>query len=125
MKVFRDVWATILTAVGLTLALSVTQGWTWPLLGDARAGIIALGVVGLAVCGSSGWAAIGFSAKDPLMITAIFAGVVLLVAGVIGLFANTMPYLVVMMVATAAIWLVATTRHLVEGGFDARPVPTA
>ena len=59
------------------------------------------------------------------MITAIFAGVVLLVAGVIGLFANTMPYLVVMMVATAAIWLVATTRHLVEGGFDARPVPTA
>ena len=46
MKVFRDVWATILTAVGLTLALSVTQGWTWPLLGDARAGIIAMGVSG-------------------------------------------------------------------------------
>lgn len=35
-----------MTGVGLILALSVTQGWNWPLLGDARAGIIAFGVVG-------------------------------------------------------------------------------
>lgn len=30
MKVYRDLWATLVTAAGLTLALSVTQGWNWP-----------------------------------------------------------------------------------------------
>jgi hypothetical protein len=125
MRLFKDLWATLVTAIGLTLALSVTQGWNWPFLADARAGIIALGVVGFAVCGTSGWAAAGFSIKNPLMIVAIATGVVLLAAGVIGLFVNTMPYLVVMMGATGLLWLVATIRHLVESGSPARPVATA
>jgi len=125
MRLFKDVWATVTTAIGLTLALSVTQGWNWPLLAEPRAGIIALGIVGLVACGGSGWAAAGFSAKDPFIITAIVAGMVVLVAGVIGLFANTMPYLVVMMGATALLLLVATIRHVVHGGTQSRPVPAA
>lgn len=124
MKLFKDVWATFVTAAGLTLALSVTQSWGWPFLSGARAGIIALGVSGLFVCGSSSWAAPGFSAKDPFMIVAIVTGIVLLGAGVIGLFANTMPYLIVMMAATVVIWLVATVRHLVAGGSGMRPILT-
>jgi hypothetical protein len=125
MKVFKDVWATLVTAAGLTLALSVTQGWNWPFLGDARAGIIALGVTGLFVCGTSSWAAPGFWAKDPFLIVAIGTGIVLLGAGMIGLFANTLPYLIVMIAATVAIWLMATLRHLLAGGAGSRPVPTA
>jgi hypothetical protein len=125
MRLFKDVWATVLTAVGLILALSVVQGWNWPFLADARAGIIALGIVGIAVCTSSGWAAAGFSAKDPFIITAIVAGIVLLAAGVIGLFANTMPYLVVMMAATALLWLIARVRHVVQSGTASRTVPAA
>jgi len=125
MKFFKEVMPTLFTAAGLTLALSVVLGWSWPLLGDARAGIIALGIVGFGACITSGSAASSFGVKDPFVIAAIFAGVVLLVAGVIGLFANTMPYLVVMMLATAAIWLIATTRHLVEGDSNPRPVPAA
>lgn len=114
MKLVKELVPTLFTAAGLTLALSVVLGWSWPLLGDARAGIIALGVVGFGACITSGSAASSFGIKDPFVIATIVAGVVLLIAGVIGLFANTMPYLVVMMAATAAIWLVATTRHLVE-----------
>jgi hypothetical protein len=125
MRLFKDVWATFVTAIGLTLALSVTQGWNWPFLADARAGIIALGVVGYAVCGTSGWVASGISMKDPFMIVAIATGVVLLAAGVIGLFVNTMPYLIVMMAATVVLWLVATTRHLVRSGTATRPVAPA
>jgi hypothetical protein len=125
MRLFKDVWATVITAIGLTLALSVTQGWNWPLLAEPRAGIIALGIVGLVVCGSSGWAAAGFSAKDPFIIAAIVAGIVVLVAGVIGLFANTMPYLVVVMGATALLWFIATVRHVVHSGAQSRPVPAA
>jgi hypothetical protein len=123
MRLFKDVWATLITAIGLTLALSVTQGWNWPFLSNARAGIIALGVVGLAVCGTSGWAASGFSMRNPFMLVAIVAGIVLLIAGVIGLVANTLPYLVVMMVATVVLWLVATVRHVVEGGTSSNPIP--
>jgi hypothetical protein len=93
----------------------VTQSWGWPLLSDARAGIIVLGAVGLAVCGTSSWATQKISWTNPFMLLAAMAGIVLLGAGVIGLFANRMEYLVVMMVATAVIWLVATVRHVVEG----------
>jgi hypothetical protein len=125
MRLFKDVWATLVTAIGLTLALSVVQGWNWPFLSNARSGIIALGVVGLAVCGTSGWAASSFSMKDPFMIVAIVTGIVLLVAGVIGLLVNTLPYLVVVMVATVLLWIIATTRHLIESGTNATPAPTA
>jgi hypothetical protein len=124
MTLFKDVRATLITAIGLTLALSVVQGWNWPFLSSVRSGIIALGVVGLAVCGTSGWAASGFSMKDPFMIVAIVTGIVLLGAGAIGLFVNTLPYLIVMMGATAVLWLIATTRHLIESGANAAPAPT-
>src|SRR5580765_7144646 len=113
MKIWKEVGATLITAVALTLALSVTQGWSWPLLADARAGIIALAVVGLGACIVGGSAGPALSLKDPFVIVAIVVGIVLFGAAVIGLFANTLPYLVVMMVATFGLWLVATTRHLV------------
>jgi hypothetical protein len=125
MRVWKEARATLLTAAALTLALSVTQGWNWPLLGDARAGIIALGLVGWAACISSAPTAMGFSIKDPFVIAAMAMGLVFLVAGVIGLFVNTLPYLVVMMGATGALWLIAPTRHLVEGSATTQRVTTA
>jgi hypothetical protein len=125
MKIWRETGATLFTIVGLTLALSVTQGWNWPLLADARAGIIALAVVGYGACVMSNWGATRFSVRDPFVIAAISAGCVLLAVGIIGLFVNTVPYLVVMMGATVVLWLLATMRHLVESGTDTHPVPTA
>jgi hypothetical protein len=125
VNAWRELRAFVLTAVGLTLAFSVTQGWGWPLLSDARAGIIVLGVAGIAVCGTSSWAAQKFSWTNPFLLVATAAGIVLLGAGVIGLFANRMEYLVVMMVATLVIWLVATVRHIVEATPGQRPAPTA
>jgi len=125
MSVWRELRAFVLTAVGLTLAFSVTQGWGWPLLSDARAGIIVLGVAGIAVCGTSSWAAEKFSWTNPFLLLATVAGIVLLGAGVIGLFTNRMEYLVVVMVAIVVIWLVATVRHLVEATPRQRPAPTS
>jgi len=125
MKLWKEVGATLITAVALTLALSVTQDWNWPLLSDARAGIIALGVVGLGACMLGGSAATTFSMKDPFVIAAMVIGLALLGAGVVGLFVNTLPYLIVMMVATFGLWLVATARHLLENGANPRFAPTA
>ena len=125
MRLFKGVWATVITAIGLTLAFSVTQGWNWPFLADARSGIIALGVVGLAACSASGSAAASFSIKDPLVILAIAIGIGLFAVGIVGLFVNTMPYLIVMMVATVGLWLVATTRRLVEANTKTHRVTAA
>lgn len=119
MNLSREIRATLFTAVGLTLAMSAIQGWGWPWLSDARAGIIALGIAGFAACTTSNGDATTFSIKDPFVIAAIAVGIVVLAAGVIGLFTNTMPYLVVMMGATAVLWLIATTRHITEGGAHA------
>jgi hypothetical protein len=125
MKIWREAGATLLTIVGLTLALSVTQGWNWPLLGDARAGIIALAVVGYGACMMSNAGATRFWVRDPFVVVAIAAGCVSLAVAIIGLFVNTVPYLVVMMGAIVVLWLVATMRHLVESGIGTRRVPTA
>jgi hypothetical protein len=125
MRLWKDAGATLFTIVGLMLALSVTQGWSWPVLGDARAGIIALGIAGMGACAMSGSDAMTFSIKDPLVIAAIGLGIVAMAAGVIGLFANTVPYLLVMMGATALLWLVATVRHVVQGGANSKLAPTS
>jgi hypothetical protein len=125
MNLSREIRATLLAAVGLTLALSVVQGWGWPWLGDARAGIIALGIAGFAACTTSNANATTFSIRDPFVIAAIAVGIVVLAAGVMGLFANTLTYLVVMMVATTALWVIATIRHLVESAAHATLAPSA
>jgi hypothetical protein len=36
MKLWKEAGATLLTAAGLTLALSVTQGWDWPAVPGCR-----------------------------------------------------------------------------------------
>lgn len=125
MNAWRELRAFVLMAIGLTLAFSVTQGWGWPLMSDARAGIIVLGITGMAACVASGSAIEKVSWTNPFMLLATVAGIVLLGAGVIGLFANRIEYLVVMMVAAVVIWLVATVRHFVEATPGQRPAPIA
>ena len=125
MNLSREIRATLFTAVGLAFGLSVVFGWAWPWLSDARAGIIGLGIAGFAACTTGNSDVKAFSVKDPFVIAALAVGIVVLAAGLIGLFANTLPYLVVMMVATVALWIIATTRHVVEGAAEATPAPTA
>src|ERR1700674_1475179 len=121
----EDAGATLLTGVGLTLALSVTQGWNWPLLGDVRAGIIALGVVGFGACLMGGWRATAVATTGPFAFVANVAGMVWVGSGAIGLFANAVPDLVAMMGATFVLWLLATVRHLVADSSGDRSAAAA
>lgn len=117
MNIWREVRAGLFTAVGLLLALSVIEGRNWPLLSGPRAGIVALGVFGIAACASSGMASEArIRWQSPLLLAGFALGVVVLGAAVIGLFANSAEWLLVMMVATASLWLVATARHIVSTG---------
>lgn len=114
MKLRKDAVATLLTGLGLTLALSVIQGWNWPTLGDARAGAIALGVLGFGACITSRLGATEVS-TTPIAFIANVTGIVLVGAGVIGILADSLLDLVVMMGATFFLWSLATLRHLVAG----------
>jgi hypothetical protein len=121
----RDAYATLVMAAGLLLALSVLQGWSWPLMNGVRMGIIALGVTGMISCSVSGWAEGNPSFKSPFMIIGATLGVVALGAGIIGLFAGSTFYLVVMIAAIVALWLVTVVHRLLGGPTARRPIPTA
>jgi hypothetical protein len=118
----KDVYATVFVAAGLLLALSVTQSWGWPLMSGVRMGILALGLTGIVACSVSGWATDKVCFTSPFTIIGIVVGVIALGAAVIGLFANTMPYLVVMMAAVALLWAVTVVHRAFAETTAARPI---
>jgi len=112
---WKDAWATILVVVGLAMALSVTQGWSWPLLGGVREGIVALAIAGVGAC------ILGSPRErsyftDPfglsMMIVVMVAAAIAIVGGLI---VGSVEYLVALMFVTAVLWAIATFRHAVEG----------
>ena len=112
---WKDALSTVLVLAGLLMALSVVQGWGWPLLGGVRSGIIALGVVGVGAC-ALGAPRESFYYRDPFgLMTTVIVMIALAVAIVGGLIFGTQQFLVVLMVVTAMLWVMATVRHAVEG----------
>ena len=71
----RDGYATLFVGAGLLLALSVIQGWGWPLMNGTRMGIIALGAAGMFACSVSGWAGPNVSYANPFMIIGILLAI--------------------------------------------------
>ena len=108
---WRDALGTLITAAGILAAVSTLQGWSWPLLADARAGVITLLVMALVVC-PLGFANSGPAFyKDPFVLTAMLVGSAILVLGVIALFgqpATDLPWMIGLTVMT---WLVTTIHH--------------
>jgi Ca2+/Na+ antiporter len=112
---WKDAWSTVLVVVGLAMALSVTQGWNWPLLGGVREGIIALAIAGLGAC-LLGSPRERFYRTDPFgLVTMLVFMVALAVAILGGLIVGSVEYLVMLMLVTAMLWVVGTFRHAVEG----------
>lgn len=110
---FRDALGTLITAGGVLAAVAALQGWGWPLLADARAGVITLLVMAVVVC-PLGFASPGPSFyKDPFVLAAMVIGTAILVLGVIALFGGAATYLPWMIALTALNWLVTTIHHAV------------
>lgn len=117
---WRDLLSTVLVAFGLALALSVTQGWNWPLLGGVREGIIALAVVGLGAH-LLGAPRQKFYFTDPFgLMTMLIVVVAFAVAIVGGLITASVQYLLVLMLVVTMMWAMATLRHAVEGRTTSR-----
>jgi hypothetical protein len=112
---WKDAWSTVLVVFGLSMALSVTQGWNWPLLGGVREGIVALGIAGVGAC-LLGSPRERFYFTDPFgLVTMLIVMVALAVAIVGGLIVGSVQYLLVLMFLTVMLWALATLRHAVEG----------
>lgn len=107
----RDALGTLVTAAGVLAAISTLQGWGWPLLADARAGVITILVMSLVVCplGLANPAPSFY--KDPFVVVAMVVGTAILVLGVIGLFTTPAAYLPWMIGLTVVNWLVTTIHH--------------
>jgi hypothetical protein len=118
---FRDALGTLITAAGVLAAIAALQGWGWPLLADARSGVITLLAMALVVC------PLGFSNpgpsfyRDPFVVAAMAVGTGILVLGVIALFAAPAAYLPWMIGLTVINWLVTTIHHAVGPIDQARP----
>ncbi len=110
---WRDGLGTLITAAGVLAAVSTLQGWGWPLLAGARAGVITLLIMAVVVCplGFANPAPLFY--RDPFILTAMVVGSGILVLGVIGLFATPATYLPWMIGLTVVNWLVTTIHHVV------------
>jgi len=123
MKVtYRDAITTVLAALVLAVTLAVTQGWAWPMLGSTRAGIVAVGILGVAMC-SIGTRSEDMATRDafvhhPGMIVGSALGAVALVLLIAGLIAGTEALLIVLAGDLVLLWAVATIRHAAT-----RPTP--
>jgi hypothetical protein len=112
---YRDAIATVLAMAVVAIMLAVTRGWDWPLLGSVKAGIVALGVVGIAGCTTATRTqdmATGQELKrHPGMILGSILGGAALVMFIGGLIAGTEAWLVALAMTLIALWFVATVRH--------------
>lgn len=112
---WRDLVSTFLVVVGLVLALSVMEGWNWPLLGGVREGIIALTVVGFGAH-LLGEPRDRFYWTDPFgLVTMLIVAAAMGIAIVGGLITGSVQFLLLLMLVTPMLWAIATFRHVVEG----------
>lgn len=118
---WRDGLGSVVTAAGVLAALAAMQGWGWPLLGDARAGVIALLLMSLVVCPLAMGTPAPTFYRDPFVLAAAAVGTAILVLGVIGLFTTPAAYLPWMIGLVAINWLVTTIHHVVGPVGQARP----
>lgn len=135
---WRDAVATVFVAAAGAVTLSVMSGWDWLLIGDVRAGVIAVFVLGFSasvIGGGPVWfmAAVkqGAISTQGRLFTLLAAalGFLAMVLLFVDLFVNSVTLLVWATAALLAIWVVATIHHAVEakppGGLIFRPPPVA
>ncbi len=119
---WRDAVGTLLVAAAVTVTLSVVYGWNWPLIGDARAGVIALFVLSYPSCLVAQAPARMAAAMrqettwGPFLVTATVLGALALLLMIAGVILNSFTVLIGTAIVVVAIWVVTTAHHLVEPG---------
>jgi len=111
---WKDGLGTLLTAGAVAVALAVTNGWSWPFLGDARAGVLALAILGFASCPFATRMGPETRWTSPYLVLTAILGVAAIGLIAWGLFANSLAVLGYLTIVVVAMWFVTSIRHLVE-----------
>ncbi len=130
---WRDGIAAVLVAGGVAVTGAVVNAWSWPLLGDARAGTIAVFILGFAACvvgGGPSWIAAAMKEGrmrgpnpiwSPFLILSAALGALAFALMFANLFINDVSLLVWAAMTVVAIWFVTTVRR----GLGISPEPIA
>ena len=119
---WRDAVETLLVAASVAVTVSVAYGWNLPLLGDARAGAIALLVLAYPSClvaQAPGRLAAAIRHENdwgPFLVAGTLMGALALLLIVVGAILNSLAVLMATTIVVVAIWLVTTIHHMVEAG---------
>jgi hypothetical protein len=114
---WKDAVATICMAATVAVYVALLQGAGWPLVASVRgttAAILIIGAVGGCAMGAADelYGKVRTPSLRMFVVIASILGVGALVAGVIALVTATELALAVLFAATAALWLMATLRHV-------------
>ncbi len=120
---WRDCAATVLAALVVAVLLAVTQAWSWPLLGDYRAGVVALTILGFGMCTAGLQVTEASEFTQPLMIAGSLLGVAALGLVIFGLIFATQALFVALAITVLALWLVTTIDHAMPAAPE-RPLRT-
>lgn len=119
---FRDAVGTVLAAAAVYVVLDITNAWGFLFFGGYRAGVIALAVIGLAMCAfGSDYSTV--RGVQPLVIVAGILGIVALGLIVAGLIWATAAVFVWLGAVIVALWAVTIVRHLVTPRETRTPRP--
>jgi hypothetical protein len=110
---WRDGLSSVLAVLVVGIVLALTQGWGWPLLGDYRAGVIALTVVGLLMI-AAGASIRTASMADPFLAAGALLGLAAAAMVVFGVILASQETFVILAAVIIALWITATLRHAVE-----------
>lgn len=108
---WKDGFATLLTGAAVTVAFAVTRSWDWPLLGSTRAGIAALGVLGIFGCAIAGSANTAETFKGPFAALGAVLGAIAMGLLIFGLIYGTQALLTALAIDIVALWIITTLHH--------------
>jgi hypothetical protein len=120
----QDLAATLLAAFVVAVTLAVTQAWNWPLLTDARAGMIAVTVAGFGMCALASAGMKAAPGPPAFMFASGALGVIALALVVYGLIVGTQTALVVLAAMVVALWFISTVRHMFATEFPPSGEPS-
>ncbi len=121
---WRDGAGAVLAALVVAVLLAVTLAWSWPLLGDYRAGVVALTILGFGMCTAGLRVTEASAFTRPLTIVSSLLGMAALGLVIFGLIFATQALFVALATTVLALWLVTTVDHAMPAAPE-RPLRTA
>jgi hypothetical protein len=109
---WRDVVDTVLAGAVLMVGMAVSNEWGWPLLGSPRAGSLAVGFLGIAMCSVAGSGrAVEQEMKEPGVRVLTGMGALALVLMIVGVITGSDLVFLALVIDTIGMWLMSTIRH--------------